>query len=76
MFQHGIEKQPGHFFIDIKLSHSMISNLIGLTRESTTKNIKILKDKGIIRQEQSKYSIDKEKLENFIGEDGFRELIL
>ena len=76
MFRHGIEKEPGNFLIDVKLSQVMIANLVGLTRESTTKNLKILKDKKIISFESSTYTINKNRLEQYLGEDSFRDLSL
>ena len=54
----------------------MIASLVGLTRESTAKNLKVLKDKKIISYTKSSYKINKEKLEAFLGEDGFRDLQL
>lgn len=76
LFRYGVEKSPGMYFVDIKLSQSAVANLVGITRESTTRNLIILKDKGIITYQNSKYTINKAKLENFIGEDSFRELSL
>jgi len=48
--------------------------LVGLTRESTAKNMKILRDRGIIDYASFTYTVDKAKLEAFLGEDGFRDL--
>lgn len=76
LFRFGKEKKPGIYTIKIKMSQLMIANLVGLTRESTTKNLKVLKDKGIINYTSSLYTIDKLKLENFLGEDSFRDLEL
>jgi len=76
LFRYGIENPDGMHQLDLKLNHLMIANLTGLTRESTTTNLKVLKDKGIIDYTRSSFSINKRKLENFIGEDGFRELNL
>ncbi len=76
MFRYGIEKTPGVFFVDMKLSQSVVANLVGITRESTTRNLTLLKKKGIITYQNSKYTIYKNKLENYIGEDSFRELSL
>lgn len=74
LFRYGIEKSPGIHAVNIKLSQLMIANLVGLTRESTTKNLKLLKDKGVIDYDHSTYTINKAKLENFLGEDSFRDL--
>jgi len=76
LFRFGTETKPGIFRVDIRLSHLMLAELVGITRESTTKNLLILKKKGIITPDRFIYSINKKKLEDFIGEDAFRELIL
>ncbi len=76
LFRYGVEKKPGVYTINIKLSQLMISNLVGLTRESSTKNLKVLKDKGVIDYSSSTYTINKQKLEQFLGEDSFRDLSL
>ena len=76
LFRYGSEKSPGTYVVDMKLSQLMIANLVGLTRESSTKNLKVLKDKGIIDYTGSIYTINKQKLEHFLGEDSFRDLAL
>lgn len=74
IFRYGIEREPHVYLIDLKLSQGMIATLIGQTRESTAKNIKILKDKGILTYRGSKYLVHKRKLERFLGEDSFADL--
>lgn len=69
MFRYGIEKQPGIFEIDLKVTQIMLANLIGQTRESTAKNLKLLKERGAINYRNSTYWINKAELERFIGED-------
>lgn len=76
LFRYGTEKKPGVFTINVKLSQLMIANLVGLTRESSTKNLKVLKDKGIISYSSSIYTVNKHKLEQFLGEDSFRDLTI
>ncbi len=76
MFRYGIEGKDGNYKIDLKLNHSIIASLTGLTRESTTTNLGVLKEKGVLNYTRSSFSVNKRKLENFIGEDGFRELSL
>lgn len=76
LFRYGIEKKKGTFTIDVKLSQLMIANLVGVARESTTKNLKVLQKKGIISYSSSTYTVDKAKLESFIGEDSFRDITL
>jgi CRP-like cAMP-binding protein len=74
LFTRGKEVKPGIFRIDVRLSHSLFGSLVGLTRESTAKNMKLLRDKGIIDYASFTYTVDKAKLEAFLGEDGFRDL--
>lgn len=76
LFRYGIEKKPGYYTINMKLSQLMIANLVGLTRESSTKNLKALKEKGVITYSGSMYTVNKQKLEQFLGEDSFRDLTL
>lgn len=76
MFRYGIERQAGTFEIDLKLTQSMLANLIGQTRESTAKNLKSLKDAGVVNYTSSTYFVNKQKLEKYLGEDSFRNLEL
>jgi CRP-like cAMP-binding protein len=76
LFRYGKPSSSNMQQLDLKLNHLMIANLTGLTRESTTTNLKVLKEKRIIDYTRSSFSVDKHKLENFLGEDGFRELDL
>lgn len=76
LFTQGEEIKPGVFRINVRLSHALFGSLIGLTRESTAKNMKLLREKGIIDYASFTYTVDKAKLEAFLGEDGFRELVV
>ncbi len=76
LLRYGIERAENEYFIDLKLSQGMLAQLIGQTRESTAKNIKILRDKRVISYKSSSYSVRKDKLEKFLGEDSFRDLEL
>lgn len=74
VYRYGIAKGPDTFAIDIKMSQAVIAALVGLTRESTTKNLKILKDRGVIAYDKSTYTVNRTRLEQFLGEDAFRDL--
>lgn len=76
LFTRGKEVKPGVFRIDVRLSHALFGSLVGLTRESTAKNMKILRDRKIIDYASFTYTVNKAKLEAFLGEDGFRDLTL
>lgn len=77
LFRYGI-KEPGNEFhtIKIPLRHTTIAGLVGLSRESTTKILGHLQKEGIINYENTTYTVYKEKLENHIGEDAFRDVVL
>jgi CRP-like cAMP-binding protein len=74
LFTRGKEVSEGVFKIDVRLSHALFGSLVGLTRESTAKNMKVLRDRGIIDYASFTYTVNKAKLEAFLGEDGFRDL--
>lgn len=76
IIRHGIEKKPGEFTIDIKMTQSMIASLVGLTRESTAINLKLLKKKKIITYSNFIYVVNKPNLERFVGEDSFKDISL
>lgn len=76
IIRHGVEKKPGEFTIDIKMTQSMIASLVGLTRESTAVNLKLLKKKKIISYSNFIYVVNKPSLERFVGEDSFKDLNL
>lgn len=76
LIRHGIERQPGIFTIDIKMTQSMIASLVGLTRESTAVNIAKLKDRGVVTYQNFIYVVNKSNLEKFIGEDSFKDVSL
>jgi CRP/FNR family transcriptional regulator len=76
LFLYGRCLQENSYMIDLRLSQTSLAQLIGQTRESTAKNIKILKNKGIINYRSSIYTVDKAKLEKFMGEDSFRDIDL
>jgi CRP-like cAMP-binding protein len=75
LFRHGKEIAPGVYTIDIKLTQSMIASLVGLTRESTAVNLKLLKQKHIVSYDSFSYTVHKANLERFVGEDSFKNAL-
>lgn len=75
-FRFGIEVEPGKFEFTLKLSQTMIAQLIGQTRESTAKNLKTLRAKKVLIYERSSYIVDVKRLEKFLGEDSFRNITI
>ena len=75
IFRHGKETKPGLYAIDIKMTQSLIASLVGLTRESTAVNLKLLKKKGIVSYSNFNYTVNKQNLERFVGEDSFKNAL-
>ncbi|HTK39380.1 MAG TPA: Crp/Fnr family transcriptional regulator [Patescibacteria group bacterium] len=74
VFRYGIEREKGWYVIDIKLTQSMLGSLIGQTREGTARNLKQLVRAGVVQYKGSLYSVHREKLISFLGEDAFRDI--
>lgn len=76
MLRYGLPKENGLFEIDLHLTQGTLASLIGQSRESTAKNLKSLKDVGVIDYDTATYTVNKPKLESYLGEDAFRHLDL
>lgn len=74
VFRHGIEKSPGVYAIDLPLTQSIIANFIGQTRENTAKTMKQLLEESILELNNGTYYVHQKELEDFVGEDAFRQL--
>ncbi len=72
----GVESgKPGEHKINLKLTHSTIASMIGLTRETTATELNILRRKKILRYDKKIYYINRPLLEKTISEDSFNELL-
>lgn len=76
MMRYGIKRDNDNYVIDLKITQNMLASLIGQTRESTAKNLKVLKEAGVVTYTSSTYIVNKPRLENYLGEDSFRNLEL
>lgn len=74
LFRHGIETKPGVFTVRLELTHVVIADLVGLTRETTAIELNKLKKLGIVRYDSKEYVINRKKLERHMGEDSFGSL--
>lgn len=77
VFRYGTkEPEDSLHTIGITLRHATIAGLVGLSRESTTKILGHLQRDGIVFYSQGKYRVNKTLLEQYIGEDVFRDIVL
>jgi len=76
LFRYGRQQRPGSsiYTIELKLTHSVIAALVGLTRETTTNELSRLKQEGIMSYKAHQYSVDKSLLEHTLGEDSFENI--
>ncbi|OYX43789.1 hypothetical protein B7Y94_01055 [Candidatus Saccharibacteria bacterium 32-49-12] len=75
VYRYGVERGAGEFMIPIPLTHEIIGNFIGQSRENTAKTVKKLSNEQLFTYESKTYSVNLPRLENYLGEEGFRELI-
>lgn len=74
LFRFGKEEKPGAFTIDFKLTHTTLGNLVGLTRETTNVELTKLRKKKIVTYENSCFTIYRQPLEKFLGNESFLDL--
>jgi CRP/FNR family transcriptional regulator len=65
-----------HSKLELKLTHQESANLLGATRETISTELGKLSKEGVIKIEQSEYTIDTDKAQRLLGEEDFRELRL
>jgi len=75
LHRHAMHIGNNKYTIQMNLTHITLANLVGLTRETITMEINKLKRKGAISYNKKIYTVDKQKIEQLIGEDSFSELI-
>lgn len=75
VYRYGVKREDGACMVPLQLTHETIANFIGQSRENTTKTLKILTEQCIIEQSAKIYTVDLVRLERFLGEDSFRQLV-
>lgn len=76
MFRYGVDHRNGLYEINMTLRQSTLAGLVGLSRENTTKVLRKLQEKKVISYAKGLYTVNKQLLENYIGEDTFRDIVL
>lgn len=62
----GTEISPGLFRIDISLTKQELGNMVGMTRETVSRNISKFKKQGILKEEEGYIIVDYARLEEFL----------
>lgn len=76
MFRYGKETTAGIYQVDLKLTHTTLGSLMGLTRETTTMELGRLKRKKIITYNSKGYVIYRRELERRLGDESFSSMHL
>ncbi len=76
MFRYGKERTPGAYHVELKLTHTTLGSLMGLTRETTTMELGKLKRKKVISYDSKSFIIYRHELERRLGDESFSEVNL
>lgn len=75
VYRYGIEQDRGDYVVPIPLTHELIASFIGQSRENTSKTIKNLSQEGILQYRSKTYTVNLNRLERYLGEDAFRDIV-
>ncbi|MDB5177388.1 MAG: CarD family transcriptional regulator [Candidatus Saccharibacteria bacterium] len=76
MFRYGHETQAGVYQVDLRLTHTTLGSLMGLTRETTTMEMGRLKRKKVISYDSKGFVIYRQELERRLGDESFANIKL
>lgn len=76
MFRYGKQTGPGVYRVNLRLTHTTLGSLMGLTRETTTMELGRLKRKKIVNYDSKGYDIYRNELERRLGDESFLSLHL
>lgn len=76
MFRYGKETSSGVYHVDLRLTHTTLGSLMGLTRETTTMELGRLKRKHIVMYSSKGFTIYRRELERRLGDESFSSLRL
>jgi CRP-like cAMP-binding protein len=76
MFRYGKETSPGVYHVGLRLTHTTLGSLMGLTRETTTMELGRLKRKNIVTYDSKGFTINRQELERRLGDESFASLKL
>ncbi len=62
--------------ITLRLTHQDLARLIGMTRETTAVELGKLKRRGLIAYQNQRYLIDSKKIQQALGEEEFKDLVI
>jgi CRP/FNR family cyclic AMP-dependent transcriptional regulator len=76
MFRYGKETTAGVYHVNLRLTHTTLGSLMGLTRETTTMELGRLKRKNIVTYDSKGFIINRPELERRLGDESFSSIRL
>ncbi len=76
MFRYGKQTSAGVYHVDLRLTHTTLGSLMGLTRETTTTELGRLKRKKIVTYNRRGFIIYRSELERRLGDESFASIKL
>jgi len=76
MFRYGKQTTAGVYRVDLRLTHTTLGSLMGLTRETTTMELGRLKRKKIISYDSKGFIIYRSELERRLGDESLNGIRL
>ncbi len=76
MFRYGKEETSGVYHVNLRLTHTTLGSLMGLTRETTTMELGRLKRRNIVSYNSKGFIINRRELERRLGDESFSSLRL
>lgn len=74
MFHYSNETSPGNHELRFHLTHTIMGNLTGLTRETTSVELGKLRRKGVVSYSGNQFVIHREQLEIMLAKESFSDV--
>lgn len=75
-YRYATETKPGDFELKFHLTHTLLGNLTGLTRETTSVELGRLRRKGVISYSGARFTIHRKALEQHLVKESFSDVQL
>lgn len=76
LFRYSKQVSPGNYELRFHLTHTIMGNLTGLTRETTSVELGKLRRKGVVSYSGNQFVIHREQLELHLAKESFNDIQL
>lgn len=74
LFRYSKQTSPGNFELKFHLTHTVMGNLTGLTRETTSMELGKLRRKGVVSYSGNQFVIHQEQLQQHLAKESFSDV--